>query len=229
MKKRFSALIAAGLIFAFANTASAHVVLKPFTTPAGAYEQYTLRAPGELPKANFNKIRIEFPSRIKYFLVGQNQPGWQYELEKDANGTVKAIVWTATNEGVKPGEFAEFTFMASNTMEAGEVTWKAYQTYSDGTVIPWDGSKPEYEAPSVTIIPLAVDHHGKPLKPGEVDKDHDDDATPTATAAAPADAAKKDQAAPADSPQRESIPYFISGVALMVALTSLVLLFRKRD
>ena len=227
MKKRFSALIAAGLIFAFANTASAHVVITPFTTLAGAYEQYTLRAPGELPKANFVKLRLEFPSKIKFFLVGQNVPGWSYQLEKDENGTVKAIVWTATNEGVKPGEFALFSFMGNNRMEAGEVTWKAYQTYSDGTTLSWDGSNAELPPPAVQINPSSgFDHHGKPLKSGEKDKGHSDDEKATAAAPATTDA----EAAPAAATEAKTnpLPYFISGAALLVALTSLVLLFRKR-
>jgi uncharacterized protein YcnI len=230
MKKRFSALVAAGLLFAFANTASAHVVVTPLTTLAGAYEQYTVRAPGELPKANFTKLRIELPPKIKFFLVGQTLPGWKYELEKEGD-KVKAIVWTATNEGVKPGEFALFSFMGNNAMETGDVPIKAYQTYSDGTVIPWDGSKAEFELPSVEITPSAgFDHHGKPLKPGEKESDDHDDEEKAADSA---DATNKEEAALTPEIERKlkqnTIANFLSGAALLVALTSLILLARKRS
>jgi hypothetical protein len=58
-------------------------------------------------------------------------------------------VWT---QQIKPGEFAEFAFMARNPKAAGEVQWKAVQRFSDGTSTDWTGPAGDKHPASVTKI-----------------------------------------------------------------------------
>lgn len=204
MKKRLSALAAAGLVFTFATTASAHVTVWPKETTTGAYEKYAVRVPVE-KASNTIKVRVEFPAGVKVSTV-QPLAGWNYEFEKDAAGYNKAVIWTATAGGIKPNEFNEFYFIGANPKEAGTLTWKASQTYADGTVVDWTGA-PDSKTPA----PVTMIHQG-----AAAGDQHNDTTMPT-----------PNQAAPAASTDGTSntLPVILSGAALLVALISL---FRKR-
>lgn len=43
---------------------------------------------------------------------------------------IVAITWTME---IKPGEFAEFSFLARNPKEGAQIVWKVRQRYTDGT------------------------------------------------------------------------------------------------
>jgi uncharacterized protein YcnI len=204
MKKRLSALAAAGLVFAFATTASAHVTVWPKETTTGAYEKYTVRVPVE-KDSNTTKVRVEFPANVKVSTV-QPTAGWNYEFEKNAEGYNKAVVWTATADGIKPHEFNEFYFIGANPKEAGTLTWRASQTYADGTVVDWAGAPDSKTPASVTMI-----HQGA----AGGDSHTTDTAVPN------------QEAAPDASTEGTSnnLPLILSGAALLIALISL---FRKR-
>ena len=204
MQKRLSALAAAGVVFAFATTASAHVTVWPKETTTGAYEKYTVRVPVE-KDSNTTKVRVEFPAGVKVSTV-QPLAGWNYEFEKDAEGYNKALVWTATAGGIKPHEFNEFYFIGANPKEAGTLTWKASQTYADGTVVDWAGAPDSKTPASVTKI-----HQG-----AAGDDQHDSETAMPNQAAAP-DASTEGTS--------NNLPLILSGAALLVALISL---FRKR-
>jgi uncharacterized protein YcnI len=67
------------------------------------------------------------------------KPGWRIEVKTRQAGdsAVPAeIDWTG---GSIPGHFRDdFTFSAKTPAAAGTLVWKAYQTYSDGSVVAWD-------------------------------------------------------------------------------------------
>ena len=68
------------------------------------------------------------------------KPGWKITLEKEGSTTV-AIKWTGGS--IPAGQKDLFQFTALTPSTETTLQWKAYQTYSDGTVISWDqdGSK----------------------------------------------------------------------------------------
>jgi uncharacterized protein YcnI len=155
-------LILAGTCLFFTGTASAHVTVWPKQSTTSAYEKYTVRVPVE-KDVNTTKVRVEFPADVTVSSV-EPVPGWNYSWEKDANGRIQAITWTATAGGVKPHEFIEFPFIAVNPKQPGQITWKAYQTYADGSVVEWTGAPDSKTPASVTTIQQGAatgDSHGE--------------------------------------------------------------------
>jgi uncharacterized protein YcnI len=144
------AFLFACFVFTYASVAEAHVTVWPKETKAGSWEKYTVRVPVE-KNVNTVKVRLEFPKGVEVHSV-MPVPGWNYQFEKGKDGKFTAIIWTATNGGIKPNEFAEFAFVAENPKTEGTIAWKAEQTYADGSVVYWTGA-PDSDTPaSVTTI-----------------------------------------------------------------------------
>ncbi len=201
--KWMSSALMAGAILTLASAAQAHVNVYPKETTTGAYEKYTVRVPVE-KDVNTTKVKVEFPAQVKVSTV-QPIPGWSYEFEKDKDGRNTALVWTATDGGIKAHEFVEFAFVGANPKEAGTLSWKAYQTYADGEVVEWTGAPDSKTPASVTTIKEGVGEAG-----------HD---AGQPVSAAPA------QEAEAKSGSSNTLPLVLSGLALLLAIVSL---FRKK-
>ncbi|GEB35087.1 MULTISPECIES: YcnI family protein [Brevibacillus] len=208
MKKWMSSVLVAGAVLTLATAAQAHVNVYPKETTTGSYEKYTVRVPVE-KDVNTVKVKLEFPAGVKVNTV-QPVPGWSYEFEKDKDGVNTALVWTATNGGIKAHEFMEFAFVGANPKEEGTLAWKAYQTYADGEVVEWTGDKDAKTPASVTTVKAGV---------GEAGHDHGHGAA-EATTPAPATG----QAA-ASAGTSNTLPLVLSGLALLL---SIVGLFRKK-
>jgi uncharacterized protein YcnI len=133
-----------------AGTASAHVTVWPKQSTTGAYEKYTVRVPVE-KDSNTVKVQLFFPQDVKVETV-EPAPGWSYTFQKDANGQNTGITWTATAGGIKPHEFTEFSFIGVNPKTPEQVSWKALQTYADGSVVEWTGAPDSKTPASVTSI-----------------------------------------------------------------------------
>jgi len=203
--KWMSSVLVAGAVLTLATAAQAHVNVYPKETATGAYEKYTVRVPVE-KDVNTTKVKLEFPAGVKVSTV-QPIPGWSYEFEKDKDGRNTALVWTATDGGIKAHEFMEFAFVGANPKEEGSLAWKAYQTYADGEVVEWTGDKDSKTPASVTTVKVGV---------GEAGHDQGEAQTP---AAAPA------QETASSAGSSNTLPLVLSGLALLI---SIVGLFRKK-
>jgi uncharacterized protein len=153
--------------------AHAHVTVQPKTAAAGAYVVEDVRVPNETDDAVTTKVAVQFPkgfAEASYQMV----PGWSVKVVKEKLATpvktddgeitegVKTITWTATSkaDGIAPGQFQDFPLSVQIPGNAGDtLTFKALQTYSDGTVARWigapDADKP---APQVQVTAAADDH-----------------------------------------------------------------------
>ncbi|RNB53076.1 DUF1775 domain-containing protein [Brevibacillus gelatini] len=209
MKKWLSSVLVAGAVLTLATAAQAHVNVYPKETTTGSYEKYTVRVPVE-KDVNTVKVKLEFPAGVKVNTV-QPVPGWSYEFEKDKDGVNTALVWTATDGGIKAHEFMEFAFVGANPKEEGTLAWKAYQTYADGEVVEWTGDKDSKTPASVTTVKAGA---------GEAGHDHGHDAAAPAAAQAQA----QEQAA-ASAGGSNTLPLVLSGLALLLSIVSL---FRKK-
>ncbi|WP_289138954.1 YcnI family protein [uncultured Brevibacillus sp.] len=203
--KWMSSVLVAGAVLTLATAAQAHVNVYPKETATGAYEKYTVRVPVE-KDVNTTKVKLEFPAGVKVSTV-QPIPGWSYEFEKDKDGRNTALVWTATDGGIKAHEFMEFAFVGANPKEEGSLAWKAYQTYADGEVVEWTGDKDSKTPASVTTVKAGV---------GEAGHDQGEAQAP---AAAPA------QETASSTGSSNTLPLVLSGLALLI---SIVGLFRKK-
>ncbi|MCH5585776.1 YcnI family protein [Shimazuella sp. AN120528] len=136
--------------FGFTSIVDAHVTVWPKESTVGAYEKYTVRVPSEKDSST-TKVQLEFPKDVQVETV-EPVSGWNYQFVKGSDGRNTGIIWTATGDGIKAHEFFEFPFIGANPKQATSVSWKAHQTYADGTVVDWTGA-PESETPaSVTTI-----------------------------------------------------------------------------
>jgi uncharacterized protein len=154
--------------------AQAHVTLQPKTAAAGAYVVEDVRVPNETDDAVTTKVAVQFPEGFASASY-QAIPGWTVKVVKEKLATpvktddgeitegVKTITWTATSkaDGIAPGQFQDFPLSVQIPGKAGDtLTFKALQTYSDGTVARWigapDADKP---APQVQVTEAADDHH----------------------------------------------------------------------
>jgi uncharacterized protein YcnI len=149
--------IAVALNLLAVTVASAHVTLDPKTAPVGR-QRYLLNVPTEknIPTTS---VRLVVPESVEVTGI-LSQPGWTH-TEKTVEVAVKPtdddssseriteITWTGGS--IKPGEYMQFGFSTNYTGAPGDIHWKAYQTYSDGSVVAWDDANAENPAPKVTI------------------------------------------------------------------------------
>jgi uncharacterized protein len=170
----FAALLltaaAAGL--ALATAASAHVTVSaPGATRGGGDQQITFRVPVEKDSDTVG-LTVALPSDTPIASVLVDPvPGWTHtqktaKLAKPIvtdDGTITTAVteidWTAQpGHGLQPGEYGSFTILAGQLPDAPSITFRALQTYADGSVVRWNevaapGSKnaPENPAPVLDL------------------------------------------------------------------------------
>jgi uncharacterized protein len=73
---------------------------------------------------------------------------------------VSEVTWTATDGGVRPGQFQDFPVSLGQLPEAGELVFKAVQRYSSSEQVAWnqvavdDAAEPERPAPVLALAAL---------------------------------------------------------------------------
>jgi hypothetical protein len=95
-------------------------------------------------------VELRFPAGLRVTSFEQ-KPGWMTEPVRDASGNMIGVRWTGR---LAPQQFTEFGLLAVNPPAAGELSWTAVQSFSDGTKVEWSspaGSKTP--AARVTIRP----------------------------------------------------------------------------
>lgn len=208
MKKMIQAIPLVWLsLFLFAGMASAHVVVYPKETTQGTYEVFTVRVPTE-KEVPTTKVEVIVPAEVTISRF-EPIPGWKYDLTRDATGKITHVVWTATGEGLSPTEFGDFSMQGKVGDQAAQITWKAIQTYKDGSVVEWTGAADAKTPASVTTV--------KPKPAGTGTDSHG------AVTAAPA-GGHGATAAAAES----RLPLYLSIAALLVSMVAILLSLRRR-
>ena len=132
---------------ALAAPATAHVTVWPRDAAAKAFQAFTVRVPTERDSAT-TSVRLEFPAGLKGIRF-MPKPGWKYEVEREAGGSIVGVSWSGGKVG--RDEFEEFHFTARMPDEPTTLTFVSHQTYEDGEVVHWadpEGSRP---APKVQV------------------------------------------------------------------------------
>jgi uncharacterized protein len=176
----FASASAAALLAIPATAAQAHVTLQPKTAPAGGYVVEDVRVPNETADAVTTRVVVQFPDGFAEASY-QTVPGWSAKVLKEKLATpvktddgevtegVKTITWTAKSkaDGIAPGQFQDFPLSVQIPGKAGDtLTFKALQTYSDGTVARWIGA-PDADKPAPQVqVTAAVDTHAAPAPAG---------------------------------------------------------------
>jgi len=176
--------------------AFAHVVVTPTQATIGERTAFSVSVPNERDDS-VTSIKLAIPkgvSEVMPTVIG----GWEITTEKDRDD-VTSITWT----GVIPtGQRADLGFKAQTPAGAGEITWKAYQTYADGTVVRWDQAPVEH-----------ADEEESTAGPYSVTRVQDD-------------LAEEDTGAVATDTDNATLALVISGIALVFSILSL--LWRRR-
>lgn len=168
---RIALAVAAGpaLVIATSAAASAHVTVNPDSAAGGGYSKLTFRVPTESDSASTTAVQVFLPTDHPLGYVGvQPHPGWSYKVkttklakpltDDDGNKITEAVSevdWKADSAAtaIKPGEFDEFNISAGPLPDSGTMTFKALQTYSDGSVVRWidSGESAEHPAPTLKL------------------------------------------------------------------------------
>lgn len=187
-KKLIVLLLAVFLLFAAAMPAYAHVTIQPNEAAQGSYQVFTVRVPSETEGTETISVRVVFPEGVSVTRFEPKQ-GWNAELERNADGVITAVTWAAEEGfGLDVTEFTEFRMSGRVLPEAeGQLVWKAYQTYADGSVAEWigaPGTDSPHPAPVTVVVPGTgeSDGHGHGASSGgqaagDAEKDDNDTIT----------------------------------------------------
>ncbi len=160
------------LLLVGVTAAEAHVTVSSSSTAPGSYATLTFRIPTESETASTDRLTVQLPTETPFTAVlTQPAPGWAAKTEtsklatptQDDDGravtsAVTKVVWTATGDGIKPGEFSTLTLLVGPLPTEGTLYLPTVQHYSDGSEVGWvqqaqNGAEAEHPAPSVAIAP----------------------------------------------------------------------------
>lgn len=166
--------LAVGLLAAGGGVASAHItVSSPEATSGGSDAVIRIRVPDESDTARTVGLKLRLPTDtpIAAVLV-QPKAGWTVSVSERKFSTpittdegpvteaVSEIDWKVSGggQGIGPGQFDEFVFIAGQLPKVASLTFKAVQTYSDGSSVSWieepapgSTAEPEHPAPVLTL------------------------------------------------------------------------------
>jgi uncharacterized protein YcnI len=199
--RKYLALIP--LVFAIPGVASAHVIVTPNQVGVAATQVFSVSVPNEKEAPiTMTSLRLLIPSGLTD-VMPTAQAGWT--ITTKGGDTVTEIDWSA---GALPaGLRNDFTFKAQAPATTGELDWKAYQTFSDGSTAAWDQ------------VPVSGHADDDALTPYSVTKVINDLATPTPTPSPTLSAADTNR-------QKESL--VMSAAALVLAALALAASLRRR-
>ena len=157
-------LLAAAALLLAPAAAQAHVLVVPDTAPQGAETRLDLRVPNERDDAATTKVDVQLPPGFAEAAV-QPVPGWDVKIthvklnppvqtdDGPITEGVGRITWTAKSaaDGIPVGGFQDFGLEVLIPGKAGStLTFKALQTYSNGTVVRWIGAQ-DSDTPAPTV------------------------------------------------------------------------------
>ena len=151
MTKRLGAASVSALLLGLvlAASASAHARVSPAVSLANELQLYSLAVPTEKSGAVTNKIVLTVPKNFSIDSFVPN-PGWHRVLQQTGvgeNAVVQKVTWTGGR--IPTGEDSLFQFLGQPA-SPGSYTFEVQQTYSDGSIVDWNGSESS-EAPAPTI------------------------------------------------------------------------------
>jgi uncharacterized protein YcnI len=132
-----------------ASAASAHARISPAVSLSGELQQYSLAVPTEKEGAMTTKIVLTLPDGFSIDSFTPS-PGWKRVLQQTGSGedaVIQKVTWTGGS--VPTGEDSTFWFLGQPA-KSGSYTFQVEQTYSDGSIVDWNGSASS-EDPAPTI------------------------------------------------------------------------------
>jgi len=138
MKKPFiSIFIGAASLLLSSVPAIAHVIVYPHQVGIAATQDFIVSVPNERDNPVVS-VRLLIPKGLSDVSPNAIQ-GWTISIKSKGSGDgaiVKEIDWS--NGSIPVGQREEFIFQAQVPPTPTMLPWKAYQRYSDGTIVSWD-------------------------------------------------------------------------------------------
>ena len=215
-------------LLALPGIAQAHVTVQPGSAEGGGFTVVAFRVPNERDNASTMQVRVTLPEDQPIGSVQTTPvPGWKIttatrQLDQpiemfgeQLDTVVSEVTWTATDGGIRPGQFQDFELSLGQLPESGQLVFGALQTYSNGEKVNWNqvstdpSVEPEHPAPILTITPPAAE-----AAPGSTDQ-----------------GSQAEQVTPATQSNNGSssiLSLVLSGAALVVSIVAVVVAQRGR-
>ena len=221
---------AVATMLALPAVASAHVTVQPGAVEGGGFSVVSFRVPNERDDASTTQLRVTLPKDQPIGSV-QTTPvtGWKIttatrQLDKpiemfgeQLDNVVSEVTWTATDGGIRPGQFQDFNLSLGQLPESGELVFNTLQTYSSGEKVNWNqvaadpAVEPERPAPILTITPAAADGSSGATDDGSQGRQDEQVAT----------------AAEGDNVSLVTLALMFSGAALVLSLVAALFAWRR--
>lgn len=158
-----AACVTAAATIALAGTAHAHVTITPDEAEQGRYATLDVKVPNERDDASTVALEVHLdPDHPLASVMPQPVPGWEFDVRTTTldkplelhGGQVTEVPSVITWSGgeIEPGTFQQFPLSVGPLPEdAGQLVFKALQTYDSGEVVRWieeptDGGEPDHPA-----------------------------------------------------------------------------------
>jgi periplasmic copper chaperone A len=221
---------AVAAMLALPAVASAHVTVQPGTVEGGGFSVVSFRVPNERDDASTTQLRVTLPEDQPIGSVQTTAvPGWKIttatrQLDKPIemfgeplDTVVSEVTWTATNGGIRPGQFQDFNLSLGQLPESGELVFNTLQTYSSGEKVNWNevsadpAVEPDHPAPILSITPAAADGNSGATDNGSQAGQDEQIST----------------AAESDNGSLVTLALMFSGAALVLSLVAALLAWRR--
>jgi periplasmic copper chaperone A len=222
--------IVVAAILALPTLAQAHVSVQPQTAEGGGFSAVAFRVPNERDDASTTQLRVTLPKDQPIGSV-QTTPvaGWKIstatrQLDKpiemfgeQLDTVVYEVTWTATDGGIRPGQFQDFAVSLGQLPESGELVFNALQIYSSGEKVNWNqvstdpSVEPEHPAPILRITPAVAEQGSAPTDPG----------------GQPGQSEQATSGSQTDTVFDSTLPLVISGAALTLSIIAVALAGRR--
>ena len=155
----------------------AHVTITPDTAEQGGDAAIGFVVPTESDTASTTKIAVYMPEGHPIASVDvRPHPGWSVKVvttklstplhsdDGDVSQAVASVTWTADSkkDAIHPGQYDEFDLSVGPLPDVSSLTFKALQTYSDGTIVRWidppapaGEPEPAHPAPKLVLLPAS--------------------------------------------------------------------------
>ena len=135
-----------GILATAVASLSAHVMVSPPQSTAGATQKYELRVHNEA-KSAATSVDLDIPDGVAVTDIAK-QPGGTFTTKTTGN-RITAITWQID---VQPTKYVALPFTAKNPDAATELHWSMHEHLADGSVVDWSDKPGSKEKGSVTKI-----------------------------------------------------------------------------
>ncbi len=147
---RRTLLLALLIIVAAPAAAFAHARVSPAVSLSGKLQLYSLAVPTEKEGATTTKVVLTVPKGFGIDSFVPPPAGWTQSVRSTGSGEEAVVQQVTWSGGRTPtGQDSLFQFLAQPA-SSGTYTFHVEQTYSDGSIVNWDGPE-SAESPAPTI------------------------------------------------------------------------------